>query len=320
MNRFRNILAVYDTGPGSDEVLDQAVALARANGAQLTVVEPWEFAKPPNVVEEARRRLTRIEPWIAQQGVADVGTEILVGIPPAEIIRKVIADGHDLVIVSSESGRTIRDFVQGSTATNLMLKCPCDVWVLKPGQSVPCRNVVAAVDLDSRHGDRPDDLNAKIVDLAVSLAQAQDACLHVVHFWDVDGKDAEIIRSEIRPETTCEILDRHEARRQAALDALLARHAPSRLSFETHLHRGRPNINLAETAMKLSADVIIMGTAGRRGIQRFLMGNFSETVLNGGNCGVLAVKPDSFRTPTALMHRLAPEGEGAGRYAAAAAE
>ena len=105
--------------------------------------------------------------------------------------------------------------------------------------------------------------------------------------------------------------------RRNSLNALLARHQHPQLAVQTHLRRGRPNINLADMAIELSADLIVMGTACRLGIPRLLMGNFSETVLNGGRCSVLSVKPDGFRVPASLEHRLAPEGADMRRHAEA---
>ena len=134
MKRFKNILAVYADGPGGDDVLVQAVGLARDNGARLTILNPREHPRPFGTVEEVRRRLPKLVPWVSSEGVSDVVTDVVVGTPYVEIIRKVAQDDHDLVIVSAEDGRVLKDVFLGNTATNLLLKCPGAVWVQKPGQ------------------------------------------------------------------------------------------------------------------------------------------------------------------------------------------
>lgn len=301
MNRFRNILAVYNDAPGADDVLVQAVALARANGARLTVVDTHENPKSAWLVEEARRRLRRIIPWITQEGVSEVTTDVLVGTPYVEIIRRVLCEEHDLVIVSVEGGTAFKDVFLGSTATNLLLKCPSAVWLLKPGQSIPCSNIVAA--LNPRPDEsRNDDINVKILELATTVAQGEDARLHLVHFWEVEGEDGEIVRSELAPEPRKQLLDKHKTARQRTLSALLARCATRQLQHEIHLPRGRPRLHMSDLATRLAADVIVMGTASRVGLSRLLMGNFAETVLGGVRCSVLAVKPDEFSTPVVLPH------------------
>jgi nucleotide-binding universal stress UspA family protein len=298
MDSFRNILAVYGDTPGSDDVLVQAVALARANAAKLTLVSPCGHVRSARVAEEARRRLTRIVPWMAQEGASCVTTDIIVGTPHAAIIRKVLDDDHDIVIVSAEAGGALTDVFLGNTATNLMLQCPCAVWVLKAGQPVPCSTIVAALNLcgDGSNGDA---LDTRILDLATSLARTRDACLHAVSFWDVDGREGETLRSEIRRKTRRQILNKHERIRREALNKLLAVHPKSHLVNEIHLPRGNHQLQLPAIVNRLGADVVVMGTACRRGLPRLLMGNFSETVLNGVQCSVLAVKPAGFRTPVA---------------------
>jgi nucleotide-binding universal stress UspA family protein len=305
MDRFRNILAVYSDDPGGDDVLVQAVGLARASGAALTVVNPWAPPRPTKMVDEARRRLLRIVPWIEQEGVTDVTTRVIVGTPHIEIIRNVLEDEHDLVIVGAECGHGIRDVIFGNTAINLMLQCPCAVWVLKPGQSTPCANVVAALNLC---GDQPDgdDVDDRILDLAASLARAHDARLHLVHFWQAEGRDDEMLRSEIRRKTMRQILRRNESTRREAVNALLNSCPMAPTEPEIHLPRGSPHARLVELVDRLSADLVVMGTACRRGVSRLLTGNLSEAVLSGARCGVLAVKPNEFRTPVFPAHHDAP--------------
>jgi universal stress protein E len=301
MTRFKNILAVYNYGPGGDDVLVQAVNMASAVGAKLTVVDTLEPPQSAWSMEEARLRLQRIVPWITQEGVSSVTTDVLFGTAHAEIIRRVICDDHDLVIVSAEGTTALKHVFVGSLATNLLLKCPCAVWLLKPGQSMPCMNVVAALkspldELCER------DINLKILDLATAIASAENARLHVVHFWDVEGKDGGTIRSEIRREDLQRIVETHRTDRWRTMNALLNRCATWHLEQEVHLPRGRPELQMTGFISRLEADVIVMGSASRIGFSRLLMGNLTETVLESVRCSLLAVKPDEFAAPIGLSH------------------
>lgn len=298
MNRFKNILAVYSDGPGGDDVLVQAATLAHANDATLTVVGTCPPPCPAEVLAETRRRLRRIVPSIERAGVADVDTRAVVGTPHVEIIRSVVEHGHDLVIVGAESGRAIRDAFLGSMAINLMLQCPCAVWVLKPGQSAPFANIVAALGLGGGASES-DGLDQRILELAASLACAHDARLHLVHFWETEGRDDEMLRSEIHRDTMVGILRRNESARREAVTTLLNGCSTASAEPTIHLPRGRPRTKMARTADRLSADLVVMGTTGRRGVSRLLAGNFCEAVLNESRCGVLTVKSEAFRAPVA---------------------
>lgn len=50
----------------------------------------------------------------------------------------------------------------------------------------------------------------------------------------------------------------------------------------------------------LGAELIIMGTVGRSGIPGYFIGNSAETIFNGIDCSVLAVKPKNFICPVKL--------------------
>ncbi|MGI9383250.1 MAG: universal stress protein, partial [Methyloligellaceae bacterium] len=58
---------------------------------------------------------------------------------------------------------------------------------------------------------------------------------------------------------------------------------------------------LPAVAEKLHADLVVMGTVARAGIEGFLIGNTAESVLARLDCSVLAVKPPGFATPVALL-------------------
>ena len=295
MKRFRNILAVYNGCVGSEAVLEQAVSLARRNAARLTLVNVLEdYPHCADVLREARKRLSRIEPWVAQEGVPDIATTVLVGTPHLEIIREVMHQEHDLVLLNADAPRRLRDVIFGDMARSLMRKCPCPVWMLKPKQASSCCRVLAAV------GERTDDtagetVNARILELALALARSQDAEFHVMRAWEPSGNDAEMLTNEISDETREGILQRNEAKHRCAINALLARYPVVGLNHEVHLPRGQPNQEIVALAERLNPDVLVMGTVNRVGVPRILMGNRAETVFGAVRCGLLIVKPDGFQ-------------------------
>ena len=110
MRRFKNILAVYGDAIGADDVFTQAVELARANKARLTLVDVLsERYATPASLEERRKRLNRLVPAITAEGVTSVSVDVLIGTPFLEIVRHVLAAGHDLVIASADDGMSLRN-------------------------------------------------------------------------------------------------------------------------------------------------------------------------------------------------------------------
>lgn len=58
----------------------------------------------------------------------------------------------------------------------------------------------------------------------------------------------------------------------------------------TVIREGSPAKDIVELAEKENADVIIMGTAGRTGLDRFLLGSISEKVVRTAKCPVTVIK------------------------------
>ena len=67
------------------------------------------------------------------------------------------------------------------------------------------------------------------------------------------------------------------------------------IEFEHRLVRGEPAEELIRIAKAENASLIVMGTHGRTGLMRALMGSVAEQVLRGSSCPVLTL-----RVPQAL--------------------
>ncbi len=59
---------------------------------------------------------------------------------------------------------------------------------------------------------------------------------------------------------------------------------------EAHIEEGHPGEVIAEMAARLDADLIVMGTHGRRGLERALMGSVAREVANSSTVPLLLVK------------------------------
>jgi len=58
----------------------------------------------------------------------------------------------------------------------------------------------------------------------------------------------------------------------------------------TIITQGNPAEEVLETAKKIKADLIVTGSHGRHGAQRFLLGSVSSKIIDHAECAVLVVK------------------------------
>jgi nucleotide-binding universal stress UspA family protein len=79
--------------------------------------------------------------------------------------------------------------------------------------------------------------------------------------------------------------------REKAMKALHAIEAPSPdVPLDHRLVEGDPADVIAETARDVGADLIVMGTHGRTGFSRLVMGSVAEKVLRHAPCPVLTIR------------------------------
>jgi nucleotide-binding universal stress UspA family protein len=298
MRRFKKILVVYNNVVGDEDALTKATALAKANDAELTIVEIDETPTGRIEASEHEKHLSRVARTIEDEGVKAVPT-VLVGTSFLEIIRQVLRNSHDLVILSAEGEVGFRDLFFGGTTMRLMRKCPCPVWVTKPGTHNAIERVLAAVD-PHPDDEEVDELNKKIMDLATSLAVSNSSELHVLHAWEFTGNDLDTMQSETTQAIREHLTRKHQQLHERPIERLLGSYDLGDIEHHVHVLEGTPEVLIPKTAAETAVDLVVMGTVARTGIPGLFVGNTAEVVLRQLNCAVLTVKPDGFLTPVTL--------------------
>ena len=325
MKWFKNILCVIDGQAVDQYALERAVALAESNHARVTVTSvtdrvpavsklPQEGLTATDLqarLKDARMQWldTLIEPYRAR---VEINGKVLVGTSFLEIIREVLRNDHDLVIKCPESPDWLHRFFAGDDM-QLLRKCPCPVWLIKPEASAAYRQILAAVDVDDSHPPLElktrQALNVMVMELAGALAVSEFAQLHVVHAWEATGESA--LRHSAfmsQPEEKVNTyVDQIRQYHSQLLDALLqeteAKLGPDTMDYikpQPHLLKGSARKEIPALAKRLQVDCIVMGTVARTGIPGFIMGNTAEAILEQIDCSVLAIKPPGFATPVTL--------------------
>jgi universal stress protein A len=126
--------------------------------------------------------------------------------------------------------------------------------------------------------------------VACSLARDYDARLIVLHVLESTVVYGELSMPYIAPAGQEE-----SARKQ--LEQLEV--ANVSVNLEHQLCEGIPAEEILKVAEASHADMIVMGTHGRRGLGRILMGSVAEEVLRKATCPVLIVKLPKLQTTVA---------------------
>lgn len=308
MKRFKNISLVYECDQAT---LDRTAQLAKENDASLTIVHAikefpasWNQLYVDNkpvdvkklVLDDQQEQLDQVATSVLSLGV-HAQTRLLEGEPFVEIIRDVIQNQRDLVVMTMDNQLGWREYFFGNTISALIRDCPCPVLALKPMKHKCFRKILVAVD-PVLVGDSHDTLNSLLLELASTLAELESAELHVVHAWRLVGESMMRGRFAI-PEADIDNAAKLEfERRRGLLEDVLRKHSIT--SSQVHLPKGDPIHAITDLVKDLEVDLLVMGTVCRTGIPGFIIGNTAEQILAKVECSTLTVKPLGFVSPVTL--------------------
>jgi nucleotide-binding universal stress UspA family protein len=116
---------------------------------------------------------------------------------------------------------------------------------------------------------------------ALDLAKQLGAAVTVVHSYEIPiygFPDGVLV-------APADVASRISSAAQASLDGIVARNKDRGVTMTTSLRMGAPWDEINALALEEKADLIVIGTHGRRGLSRALMGSVAERVMR------TAVKP-----------------------------
>ena len=130
--------------------------------------------------------------------------------------------------------------------------------------------------------------SAEALEEAIRMARELGSELKILHCYELPAPLA-------LPYATASLyegLDR-EARASAEhkLERLIRRAADRGVAARPLLRQGFPDVEIVDAAERERADLIILGTHGRRGASRLLVGSVAARVVATAGCPVLTVRP-----------------------------
>jgi nucleotide-binding universal stress UspA family protein len=298
LNKLDTLLIGTSLTEASDPVVRSGVLLARRAGAKIHLAHaysmPMTYSGAPffpdvplgEVFKAERAALQRqLDDQIARLGIDRTelaGIHLEVG-PAHRYLIDVANDVcADLIVVgSSESPRLAKFF--GSTADRVVRKATCPVLVVRKEMKLPFERIVLPVDLSP--------LSAEAFEAGIRfLAWVAGGPPPVVEAFFVM---TELDRQALAPRATeieVELLASQELKRFAVHHGT---GAPGKV--ETLVEAGFVDVEILDRIEAVRPDLVILGTHGRSGFERFVLGSVATTVIRQGDCNVLVIPPQVAR-------------------------
>jgi nucleotide-binding universal stress UspA family protein len=289
---IRELLVGSSLAPASDTVVAAGRDLARALGARLRLVHAFSpamiFIGRPvphagletRAVAEQEAALRReLEQQAARLGLGRdelAGCEVVAG--PAHRALRELATRHesDLVVVGAAERPGAR--LLGSTADRLVRTATRPVWVVRGESAIPPRRILFPLDLSPLAGDA----------LRCGLALAERLRAPV----RADLGALYVLTLPLGPTPVPFVPEQLAHLAEEELERFLSRFE-GRGELAAKVRTGEARHEIRAEAREWGADLIVLGTHGRGGFERYLMGSVAGDVVRAADCDVLVVPPEA---------------------------
>jgi nucleotide-binding universal stress UspA family protein len=290
---FKKLLCPIDFSPGSQHAMRVAVRMANESGAELVLVHVWhlppvvvpgefEYVFPADTVqrmtEDVQRGLETAVSEATKLGASRVSSRLLTGVPWDQIVETLRADSaFDLAIMGTHGRTGLSRVLLGSVTEKVIRHAPCPVLATRPPVDAPFDHILCPVDFsESSH---------YAVELAAQLVKPGGTGITLLHVIEIP------VAYSGEP-TTADFLQDLDKRSARVLEQWAAQlRTKVSVPVTTRSRIGSPG---AGTLVVLddvpSFDLVVMGSHGRTGVRRVLLGSVAEKVVRHAPCPVLVAR------------------------------
>jgi nucleotide-binding universal stress UspA family protein len=293
------VLIAVDASPSSERVLEEAAARPWPAGTSFSVVNVLDiqrFARLPALIEDAKREGDQAVRAGAEKLCRSGHTalpEVITGFPRRAISQYAEEWQADLIIAGSHGHSALGRFLLGSVAQAVLRTAPCSVEIVRsrtsgPASSRPMRILLATDGSDcsvaAAHSLAKRPWPAETVIKVLSVEE-----LIVLQNQMVTSSSlSSIYPASLLEELMQDARDRASSAVEAAKEILLR--AGMKVVSDPAAPIGEPRGVILDAAKSWQADMIVLGSHGRRGLDRLLMGSVSEAVAIHADCSVEVIR------------------------------
>ncbi len=295
MRQLQRILLATDFRPASLEAVHVASHLARTFGSQLLLlhVQPsgprWSVPAHPSG-GQAIESLRQVSEQLTHQGVQVCELPDVVGSPADIIVDTAHRLDVDLILIGAGERSKFDTFAVGPIAEMVMQHATQPVLAIRPEPpKTQFQKVLCPID----HSDA----SLRALRNAIRLTKAFHGELVVLSVvppvrplkskWIVPPVNWVIYGGSSMSDV---VAAEHEATWRSECDEFLKQVDLGDVKWSRVVRSGVPQEEIVEAVNEHDADVLVMGSTGRTGLMRLLMGSVTRRVIQHLPCSLLTVK------------------------------
>lgn len=286
---LNQILFPTDGSDGAAVTFDHVLDLAAYHEATVTILNVVDTTRDSvlQIQEETVEALKQEGKQIvqetadqAQERGVDTVTEVIQGEPYRELIDYAETRGMDLVVMPTHGRRGLERFLLGSTTERVVRRADVPVLTIRPDDDVTTTHPYEKVLVPT---DGSDCANQALA-IGVDVADAEGGTLHLLSVIAVPALGA-----DTRPDLQMEMLEEsaHELLDEAAAFATNAdvEGTSTEVEYGPSIHKA-----ILTYIEEHDIDLVVVGTHGRTGFDRYLLGSVTDYLIRTSPIPVLTVR------------------------------
>lgn len=275
----RVVLVPTDGSPLSKDALERAIAtFPEANITLIHVIDPRYTAPGDDELRPDRVFADLLD--VAERRGVDVETEVRVGHPSREIVTYSEENDVDEIFMGSHGREGTSRILFGSVAERVLRRAPVPVTVVRPHQRTGERSQLVPFDGSEQ--------SRKALEYALStFPTVETTILHAIDPMETHYGEGQLVHSEAEYER----IERAADRLLADAGTLAEEHdADVTLVKVVEWGPNEPADAILDYVDDNDVDHVILGSHGRSGASRLLLGSVAETVARRSPAPVTVVR------------------------------
>ncbi len=282
MKLLEKILLATDFSTTSDYVVENAIVLAKIFQSKITLLhvlpDDINNEKAKELLDKgATNQLKIINSHINNQGVKTNNPIIEYGSYSEKVVKASENLNANLILIGAGEKTKNDKFQLGTTAETIIRKSNKPVWVVKKDNPLNIKTILCPVDFS--------DESKRALKNASIMARRLKSKLIVFSVYE------KLIRTSVKLNWK-DINELRKSDHSRDLDKFLKDFNFTDLKWSKEIKGGDPALEILNAIERHSPELLIMGTTGKTGLSRMIMGSVTEKVIREVPCSFMTLKSE----------------------------
>ncbi|MCF6297779.1 MAG: universal stress protein [Flavobacteriaceae bacterium] len=282
MKLLEKILMPIDVNTDYKEQLNTAIKIARSYNSEIIVIYVLSEEIVHNDIKEIvtnaiYESLNKVKETFKKERIIAREPVVEYGKPIDKILQIAIEENVNLILAGSGSKGKNEKFKLGINADKLIRLSDKPVWVVKSNEKTKLTNILCPVDFSEP--------SSRALKNAILLSRKFKASLRILGVYEPFANTSPRLKIDQEKENAYRL-----NQIEKEMNQFIKRFDLNGIDYKTDIQAGVASETILLTIKEYGHDLLVMGTNGRSGLNRLIMGSITEKVTREMPCSFVTTK------------------------------